>query len=138
MSASASVTSTGLNAIQIQALVREMDTSIRRHKGLKRTNMNLYRQKLEEENKLLYESFPTIYEMHFEGKLDATFFEMLKLRQKIEKGEMTEDYASRVIGQKLFDKYVTPKINPTTAANLIAPTLSYEDYYKQWNHSSHQ
>lgn len=119
----------GLNSIQIQALVRQMDESMRRHKGLKRTNMNEYRKKLVEENEHLYTVFPTIFEMHFEGKLDETFFNMLKLRRQIEKGEITEDEASKIVGQQLFDRYVGPKINNTPAPET---PMSYEEYYKQF------
>ncbi len=120
----------GLTSMKIQALVRDMDMSMRRHKGLKRTNMIEFRKKIEQENPVLYEQFPSIYEMHIEGKLDETFFEMLKLRQKIEKGEMTDDEASKLIGQKLFDRFVAPVVN-----NLPAPDkpISYEQYYKQFD-----
>jgi hypothetical protein len=67
--------------------------------------------------------------MHIEGKLDETFFEMLKLRHKMDKGEMTEDEASRIVGQKLFDRYVAPVVE-----NKPAPEkpLSYAEYYKQF------
>jgi uncharacterized short protein YbdD (DUF466 family) len=61
------------------------------------------------------------------GKLDQTFFEMLQLKRKMEKGEMTEDEASIIVGQKLFNKYVDPVIKNQPAP----PTLSYEAYYKQ-------
>jgi hypothetical protein len=67
--------------------------------------------------------------MHVEGKLDETFFDMLKLRRKIELGEMTDDEASKIIGQKLFDRFVAPVIGEAPAA---APKLSYNDYYKQF------
>lgn len=120
----------GLTSMKIQALVRDMDMSMRRHKGLKRTNMIEFRKKIEQENPILYEQFPSIYEMHIEGKLDETFFEMLKLRQKIENGEMTDDEASKLIGQKLFDRFVAPVVN-----KLPAPEkpMSYEQYYKQFD-----
>lgn len=116
--------------MQIQALVREMDTSIRRHRGLKNTNPSKFYEKVSQENKKLYDEFPTIFEMHLQGKLDGTFFEMLKLRHKIDKGEMTEDEASKLIGQKLFDRYVAPVIE-----NKPVPEkpLSYSEYYKQFN-----
>ena len=120
----------GLSSIQIQALVRDMDSSMRRHKGLKRTNPTSYREKVSAENDKLYTEFPTIFEMHMEGKLDETFFEMLKLRQKIEKGELTDDEASRIIGQKLFDRYVAPIVNNTPPPEK---PLSYSDYYKQFD-----
>ena len=124
----------GYSSMKIQAMVRDMDTSIRRHKGLKRTNPTEYRNKIVEENQVLYDEFPTVFEMHFEGKLDATFFEMLKLRQKIEKGEMTDDEASRIIGQKLFDRFVAPVVEGLpTPENPPEKPLSYEEYYKQFD-----
>ena len=122
----------GLNSIQIQALVREMDTSMRRHKGMKRSNQIKYREKIVEENKYLYEVFPTIFEMHVEGKLDETFFEMLKLRRSIEKGEMTDDEASRVVGQKLFDRFVKPHLPETPETPATERKLTYDEYYKQF------
>ena len=117
-----------MNSIQIQALVRQMDESMRRHKGLKRTNKNEYRKKLLEENQTLANVLPSIFEMHYEGKLDEKFFEMLKLRRKVEKGEMTEDDASKIVGQMLFDQYVAPVVNQTPAPK----PLSYEEYYRQF------
>ena len=77
----------GYSSMKIQAMVRDMDTSIRRHKGLKRTNPTEYRNKIVEENQVLYDEFPSIFEMHFEGKLDATFFEMLKFVKKLKKAK---------------------------------------------------
>jgi len=120
-----------LSSIQIQALVRDMDASLRRHKGLKRTNQIKFREEVVEENKHLYDVFPTIFEMHMEGKLDETFFEMLKLRRKIETGELTEDEASKIVGQKLFDRYVAPVVGETPAAPVTKP-LTYEEFYKQF------
>ena len=120
-----------LNAIQIQALVRDMDASMRRHKKLKRTNPQEYRKKIEEENNTLYTYYIAVFEMHMDGRLDETFFEMLKLKQKIEKGEITEDEASKLVGQRLFNRYVEPVVKPEQSQGP-AP-LSYEDYYKQFN-----
>lgn len=119
----------GLSSIQIQALVRDMDASMRKHRLTKRVDKERFRAKVAAENETLYNMFPTIFEMHIEGKLDGTFFEMLKLKHKIEKGEMTEDEASRVVGQKLFDRYVGPVVNNTPAPEK---PLSYADYYKQF------
>jgi hypothetical protein len=121
-----------LTAMKIQALVRDMDSSIRRHKRLKTSNPAEYRNKIVEENKVLHDELSCVFEMHFEGKLDETFFEMLRLKRKIEKGEMTEDQASREIGQKLFDHYVGPVVNNTPAPEK---PLSYEEYYNQFNKS---
>ena len=120
-----------MSSIQIQALVRQMDESMRRHKGLKRSNKHEYRKKLVDENQLLYNSLPSIFEMHYEGKLDEKFFNMLKLRRKVETGEMTEEQASTVVGQMLFDQYVAPKINNTPAPK----PLSYEEFYHQFEQS---
>jgi len=121
-----------LSSIQIQALVRDMDASIRRHRKLKNTDPAKFFETVADENKTLYDVFPTIFEKHIDGKLDATFFEMLKLRHKIDIGEMTEDDASRLIGQKLFDRFVAPVIG-----NAPAPEkpLTYSEYYKQFNAS---
>lgn len=118
-----------LSSLQIQALVREMDTSMRRHKGLKRTNGIKYREKIAEENPRLYNEFPSIFEMHYEGKLDETFFNMLKLRRRVELGEITEDEASKLVGQQLFDRYVGPHVG-----NAPPPEkpMSYEEYYRQF------
>lgn len=116
-----------LTSIEIQALVRGMDESMRRHKGLKRTNQEEYRKKVSEENPRLYEEFPTVYEMHIDGKLDAKFFNMLKLRRQVEKGEMTEDEASKVVGQLLFDQYVAPVVS----SKQVPSQMKYEDFYKQ-------
>jgi len=115
--------------MKIQALVRDMDTSVRRHRNLKTSNPTLYRQKIEEENATLCDAFPTVFEMHLEGKLDKTFFDMLKLKLKIEKGELTEDEASKIVGQQLFDRFVAPVVN-----NLPVPEkpMSYSEYYDQF------
>jgi hypothetical protein len=121
-----------LTSIQIQALVRQMDESMRRHKGLKRTNQHEYRKKVAEENQRLYDEFPSIYEMHIEGKLDEKFFNMLKLRRQIEKGEITEDEASKIVGQLLFDQYVAPVVNNTP----VPSQMTYEEYYKQFSQDS--
>jgi hypothetical protein len=114
-----------MNATQIQALVRNMDESFRRHKRIK--DQPEYNQKIMEENQVLYKEYPSIFKLHMEGKLDDTFFYMLSMRRKIEKGELTEDEASVQVGQKLFRRFVDPVVN-----NLPAVTpVSYEEFYKQ-------
>jgi hypothetical protein len=114
-----------MNATQIQALVRNMDESFRRHKRIK--DQPEYQQKIMEENQVLYKEYPSIFKLHMEGKLDETFFYMLSMRRKIEKGELTEDEASVQVGQKLFRRFVDPVVN-----NLPAVTPgSYEEFYKQ-------
>jgi len=122
-----------LSSIQIQALVRDMDTSIRRHRNLKNSDPPKFYEKVMNENKTLYDVFPSIFEKHIDGKLDGTFFEMLKLRHKIDKGELSEDDASKIIGQKLFDRFVAPVIS-----NAPAPEkpLTYSEYYKQFENAS--
>lgn len=120
---------TELTSMQIQALVRNMDSSLRKYKVLKRDDPATFRKNVVEENQTLYEMFPSVFEMHFEGKLDATFFEMLKLKRKIEQGELTEDEASKIIGQKLFDRFVGPVVNKLPP---VEGTMSYSDYYKQF------
>lgn len=121
-----------LSSMQIQALVRDMDASIRRHRKLKNVDPAKFYELVAEENKTLNEVFPTIFDKHIDGKLDATFFEMLKLRHKIDIGEMSEDDASKLIGQKLFDRFVAPVIG--TAPSSEKP-LSYSEYYKQFDNA---
>jgi hypothetical protein len=120
----------GYSSIQIQAMVREMDASMRKHRLTKRVDANKFHEKVARENPVLYEQFPVIFEMHIQGKLDSTFFEMLKLKHKIEKGEMTEDEASRLVGQKLFDRFVAPVVNNTPTPEK---PLSYSEYYSQFS-----
>jgi hypothetical protein len=105
-----------------------MDESMRRHKKLKESNLSEWRRKLEQENKQLFDEFPGVFDMHMDGKLDETFFYMLKMKHKIEKGELTEDQASLAVGQKLFNRYVDPVVKNQPPP----PTLSYEQYYKQY------
>lgn len=116
-----------LSATEIQALVRNMDESLRRHKRLKETNVEEWKKHIQTENKVLFEEYHTIYKLHLDNKLDDTFFYMLQIKRKIEKGEMTEDQASVLVGQKLFNKFVDPVIK-----NEPKPeTISYEEYYNK-------
>jgi hypothetical protein len=118
---------TSLSAIQIQALVRDMDTSFRKHRSLKESNPQEWAAKIKEENLVLFNDFPTVYNMHMNGTLDQTFFDMLALKRKIEKGELTEDQASVIVGQKLFNRFVDPVLK-----NLPPPpSLSYSEFYKE-------
>jgi uncharacterized short protein YbdD (DUF466 family) len=118
---------TSLSAIQIQALVRDMDTSFRKYRGLKESNPQEWATKIKEENLKLFTDFPTVYNMHMNGTLDHTFFDMLALKRKIEKGELTEEQASVIMGQKLFNKYVDPVLKNIPGP----PTMSYSQYYKE-------
>jgi dephospho-CoA kinase len=120
---------TQLNATQIQALVRKMDGSKKKWNQLKRQGKKAeYEERLKEENTVLYFNFPSLFQMHMEDKLDSTFFEMLQLKRKIEKGEMTADQASVLVGQQLFNRFV-----PQANAGPPPPRMSYEDYYKETN-----
>lgn len=115
-----------MNATQIQALVRNMDESLRRHKRFR--GQPEFLEKIASENKVLFEEYPSVFKLHMQGKLDETFFYMLQLKRKIEKGELTEDKASIMVGQKLFNRYVDPVIKKEPAA----VPMSYEEYYKQY------
>lgn len=114
-----------LTATQIQALVRQMDASKAKHKRLPKAE---YEQAVKAENETLYFNYPSLYQMHLEDRLDQTFFEMLNLKRKIEKGEMTAEQASTVVGQQLFNRFV-----PHAISNSPPPMarMSYEDYYRK-------
>ena len=120
------INSQDLTATQIQAHVRNMDGSKAKWAHLK-TNKVAYEEKLQEDNKILYYNYPSLFQMHAEDRLDTTFFEMLSLKRKIEKGEITPEQATQVIGSKLSQRYV-PDLAP---AQPQAPTMSYEEYYRQ-------
>ena len=114
------------NATEIQAMVRNMDDSKRRHGNLKDTNFEEYMKKLTEENQILHFNYPSIFLMHAENKLDATFFHMLNQKRRIEKGEITEEQASREVGQRLYNRWVSPVLSNTASPRVE----SYEEYYK--------
>ena len=121
-----------LSATQIQALVRKMDGSKKTWKRLKQQGRKAeYEQKVKEENEVLYFNYPSLFQMHVEDRLDSTFFDMLSLKRKIEKGEITPDQASVVVGQQLFQRFVPGAITGNTQPQAQAPRMSYEDYYKQ-------
>lgn len=122
------ITDRVLTATQVQALVRQMDASKKRHNRLRMNGrMKEYEEALKKENELLYFNFPSLFDLHKEDKLDQTFFEMLALKRKIEKGEISTEQASSVVGQQLFNRFV-----PHAISNSAPPTprMSYEDFYK--------
>ena len=114
-----------LTATEIQALVRNMDHSKKKWRHLRREE---FMAKLKNENDKLYFNFRSLWQMHAEDRLDATFFEMLTLKRTIEKGEMTDEQASVVMGQRLFQKFAPATVN----SNAAAPSMSYADYYKKF------
>jgi hypothetical protein len=119
-----------LSATQVQALVRLMDLSKKKWNALKRAGKTKeYEEKLKQDNQVLYFNYPSLFQMHAEDRLDATFFEMLALKRKIERGEMTAEEASKVVGQQLFNRFIPHALDSN--APPPAPRMSYEDYYKQ-------
>jgi hypothetical protein len=118
------INSEDLSATQVQALVRNMDASKQKWARLK-ANKQQYEEKLQAENETLYFNYPSLFQMHAEDRLDTTFFEMLALKRKIEKGELTPEAATQVIGQKLHQRYLPGQVVQE------APTMSYEEFYRQ-------
>ena len=116
-----------LTATQIQALVRNMDHSKKKWRHLRREE---FMEKLKNENDVLYFNFPSLWQMHAEDRLDATFFEMLALKRKMEKGEITEEQASIHMGQRLFQKFAPEAVNSN--AQTGPPAMSYAEYYKKF------
>jgi hypothetical protein len=119
-----------LSATQIQALVRNMDQSKKKWGRLRQSNRVEYLEKLKQENEQLYFNFPGIFDMHADDRLDETFFQMLNLKRKIEKGEITADQASAVVGQQLFNRYASHVVSNTPAP--ATNPMSYEEYYRQF------
>lgn len=117
-------------ATEVQALVRKMDGSKAKWKRMRDTGSNTaYEQMLKQENETLYFNYPSLFDLHLRDRLDSTFFEMLNLKRKIERGEMTAEEASTVVGQTLFSRFVPQAINSN--APPPAPQLSYEEFYRR-------
>ena len=114
-------------ATEVQSLVRDMDDSKKKWKTLKNTNKEEYMKKLTEENQTLHFNYPSIFELHADDKLDATFFYMLNQKRRIERGEITEDQATKEVGQRLAARWVTPVLSNTSAPK----EESYEEFYKR-------
>ena len=102
-----------LTATQIQALVKRMDASKTKWRSLK----------------TLYFNYPSLFNLHAEDKLDQTFFEMLNLKRKLERGELTNEQASAMVGQQLFTRFVPQALSPQAPPPV--PRLSYEEYCRQ-------
>jgi len=120
------INDTDLTATQVQALVRNMDASKQKWARIK-ANKKEYEEKLQGENEMLYYNYPSLFQMHAEDRLDGTFFEMLALKRRIEKGEITPEQATQVIGQKLHQMYIPTE----TQAPAPGATLTYEQFYRQ-------
>jgi uncharacterized short protein YbdD (DUF466 family) len=123
------ITDEQLSATQIQALVKRMDVSKKTWKLLKRQGKTAeYEAKLKAENETLYFNYPSLFQLHAEDRLDQTFFEMLALKRRIERGELTAEQASTLVGQQLFNRYVPHAVSNQPPP---APRMSYQDYCRQ-------
>ena len=119
-----------LSATEIQALVRKMDASKKKWKVLRQQGKKAdYETAVKKENEVLYFNYPSLFDMHINDKLDGTFFEMLNLKRKIERGEITAEQASTVVGQQLFSRYIPQAIDSNSPS--APPKMSYEEFYRQ-------
>ena len=119
-----------LTATQIQALVKTMDVSKKKWRALKRQGKTEeYLDKLKAENETIYFNYPSLFNLHAEDKLDQTFFEMLNLKRKLERGELTNEQASAMVGQQLFNRFVPQALSPQAPPPV--PRMSYEEYCRQ-------
>lgn len=123
------ITSVQLTATEIQALVRKMDESKTKWRRFRGTSNSAYEQMVKQENETLYFNYPSLFDLHIRDQLDSTFFEMLQLKRKIERGEVTAEQASTIIGQQLFNRFVPHAVSSNVPAP--PPKMSYEDFYKQ-------
>ena len=124
------ITDRQLSATEVQALARKMDVSKKKWRYLKLQGKKAeYEAAVKKENELLYFNYPSLFDMHINDRLDSTFFEMLTLKRKIERGEITAEEASRIVGQQLFNRYVPHALDSN--APPPAPRMSYEEFYRQ-------
>lgn len=127
--ASGGIRAEEMTATQIQALTRTMDHSKTKWKYLKSQGSNVaYRNAVKKENEMLFFNYPSLFDMHLNDKLDSTFFTMLRLKRKIESGEMTLEQANAEVGQQLYGRYVPHVISNAAPPG---PSMKYEDFYKQ-------
>jgi hypothetical protein len=116
-------------ATEVQALVRNMDASKQKYRYLK-SNKVAYEEALKKDNEILFFNYPSLFQMHAEDRVDSTFFEMLALKRKIEKGEITPEEATTIIGKKLYNRFI-PEALGQSPSEPTAPKLSYEEYYRR-------
>ena len=90
---------------EIIEIVTDIRTSTLNPKDRART----YRRKYPE----FAERFTALFEMVCAPSFDMTCLQsMLSLRERVISNKMTVDSASRIVGQDLYDKYVSDKMNP--------------------------
>jgi outer membrane lipopolysaccharide assembly protein LptE/RlpB len=124
------ITDRQLTATEVQALVRTMDASKTKWASLRRQGKQAeYETHVRAENEMLYFNYPSLFDMHIHDKLDGTLFEMLALKRKIERGDITAEEASRIVGQTLFTRFVPHAIDSATPAPGVP--LRYEDFYRE-------
>jgi hypothetical protein len=120
-----------LTATEVQALVRKMDTSKKKWKFLKQQGKKAeYEEDTQEGAMRCCTSTTQVFLICTRRTgSDSTFFEMLQLKRKIERGEISAEEASRIVGQQLFNRFVPHAIDSNAPAP--APRMSYEDFYRQ-------
>lgn len=88
---------------EILAIVREM----REHPGPRKERTRVFKSKYPD----FVEKYPTIFEMASQSVFDMQRFEyMINLKKDIDSNKTTVEDASKVVGQKMFDIYVKPKL----------------------------
>jgi hypothetical protein len=78
---------------------------------LKETDIDAYNEKMETKYKQLYDKYHSLYKMASSRIFNENDYNILKMMlskiEKIDKNDMTEEIASKEIGQNLYDKYVS-------------------------------
>lgn len=60
---------------------------------------------------VFFEHYNTLAKMCCDGKMDNTRLEfMLKMLDQVKTQKVSQEKASNVVGQELFDKFVAPKV----------------------------
>jgi hypothetical protein len=57
------------------------------------------------------EDYPQLFKKLLAGEEDGTLRTMLAMLERMGKGELTQDQASVIVGQRLYDKHIKPKLN---------------------------
>jgi hypothetical protein len=72
-------------------------------------------EEIEKEVPVFARDYPALYKMLFKIDIgnEAALRTMLAMLDRMGRGEMTQDQASGVVGQRLYDTYIKPNLDET-------------------------
>ncbi len=86
--------------------IRDMTTKIT---NLRRQGKN--EEEIRQEAGRFVEDYPALFKKLMSNEEDGTLKTMLAMLERMGSGELTQDQASMIVGQRLYDKHIKPKLN---------------------------